>query len=126
VLGEPSSGAGSDLVGATELATRMVRDYGMSVRLGPVGFGNSAPAYLGSEEIRSRNYADETQKVIDEEVAVLLREAEERAISILREHRDALDRLVEELVMHETLGGDAVRAALAGPIHDVPAGVVGQ
>jgi len=123
VLGEPSSGAGSDLVGATELATRMVRDYGMSVRLGPVGFGNSAPAYLGSEEIRSRNYADETQKVIDEEVAVLLREAEERAISILQEHRDALDRLVDELVMHETLDGDAVRAALAGPVRDLPASV---
>jgi len=101
----------------------MVRDYGMSVRLGPVGFCNSAPAYLGSEEIRSRNYADETQKVIDEEVAVLLREAEERAISILQEHRDALDRLVEELILHETLDGDAVRAALAGPVHDVPAGV---
>jgi cell division protease FtsH len=123
-LGEPSSGAGSDLAGATELATRMVRDYGMSVRLGPVGLGSGAPSYLGTEEVRSRNYADETQKVIDEEVATLLREAEERAISVVREHRDALDRLVDELVMHETLDGDAVRAALAGPVREVPAGVV--
>jgi cell division protease FtsH len=116
VLGEPSSGAGSDLAGATELATRMVRDYGMSERLGPIGFSNSSPQYLGNEEIRSRSYADETQKVIDEEVAQLLREAEERAISMLRDHRDALDRLVENLVTHETIDGDAVKAALTNAV----------
>jgi cell division protease FtsH len=115
VLGEPSSGAGSDLAGATELAIRMVRDYGMSERLGPVGFSSGSPQYLGTEEIRSRSYADETQKVIDEEVATLLREAEERAIALLRDHRDALDRLVEDLVAHETVDGDAVKRALAGP-----------
>src|SRR4029077_4248278 len=65
VLGEPSSGAGSDLASATDLAVRMVRDYGMSERLGPVGFGSSAPAYLGFEEVRSRSYAEDTQRIID-------------------------------------------------------------
>ena len=114
VLGEPSSGAGSDLAGATELATRMVRDYGMSERLGPVGFGSSAPAYLGTEEVRSRSYAEQTQKVIDEEVANLLREAEERALSVLREHLAALDKLVEALVAHETLDGAMVQAIVEG------------
>jgi cell division protease FtsH len=118
VLGEPSSGAGSDLAGATELAIRMVRDYGMSDRLGPVGFSSGSPQYLGTEEVRSRAYADETQKVIDEEVADLLREAEERAISLLRDHRDALDRLVEELIAHETVDGDTVKAALALPVRE--------
>jgi cell division protease FtsH len=114
VLGEPSSGAGSDLSGATELATRMVRDYGMSERLGPVGFGSSTPTYLGNEEIRSRSYAEQTQRIIDEEVAELLREAEERSLSVLRDHVDALDRLVEELVAHETVDGATVQAIVAG------------
>src|SRR6516162_11434781 len=69
VLGEASSGASNDLAGATQLAARMVREFGMSDRLGPVGFSGGAPAYLGNEEVRSRSYADETQKIIDEEVS---------------------------------------------------------
>jgi cell division protease FtsH len=114
VLGEASSGASSDLVGATDLATRMVREYGMSDRLGPVGFASGSPMYLGGEEVRSRSYAEATQRVIDEEVAELLREAERRALGLLTEHRDALDRLVEDLIAHETVDGDAVKAALQG------------
>jgi cell division protease FtsH len=114
VLGEASSGASSDLAGATDLATRMVREYGMSDRLGPVGFASGSPMYLGGEEVRSRSYAEATQRVIDEEVSELLREAERRALALLTEHRDALDRLVEDLVAHETVDGDAVAAALQG------------
>ena len=79
VLGEASSGASSDLAGATDLATRMVREYGMSERLGPVGFASSSPMYLGTEQVHSRDYAEATQRVIDEEVSDLLREAEKRA-----------------------------------------------
>jgi cell division protease FtsH len=112
ILGEASSGASSDLTGATDLATRMVREYGMSARLGPVGFASGSPMYLGTEEVRSRQYADETQKVIDEEVAKLLREAEQTALDLLTEHRAALLRLVDELVAHETVDGAAVLAAL--------------
>jgi cell division protease FtsH len=114
VLGEASSGAASDLTGATELATRMVREYGMSKRLGPVGFAGTEPVYLGTEEVRSRAYAESTQRVIDEEVSDLLREAEQRALSLLGDHRDALDRLVDDLLVHETVDNDAVQAALAG------------
>ncbi|MDQ1509356.1 MAG: cell division protease FtsH [Actinomycetota bacterium] len=114
VLGEASSGASSDLAGATDLATRMVREYGMSDRLGPVGFASGSPMYLGGEEVRSRSYAEATQRVIDEEVSELLREAERRALALLTEHRDALERLVEDLIAHETVDGDAVAAALRG------------
>ncbi len=114
VLGEASSGASSDLAGATDLATRMVREYGMSTRLGPVGFSGGSPTYLGTEQVHSRDYAEATQRVIDEEVSDLLREAEKTAISLLTEHRDALDRLVVDLVAHETVDGDAVQAALKG------------
>jgi cell division protease FtsH len=115
VLGEGSTGASNDLAGATELATRMVREYGMSARLGPVGFASTAPMYLGGEEVRSRAYAEATQRVIDEEVAALLREAEQRALDLLGGHRDALDRLVGELLVAETVDGDAVQAAITDP-----------
>ncbi len=114
VLGEASSGASSDLAGATDLATRMVREYGMSERLGPVGFASSSPMYLGTEQVHSRDYAEATQRVIDEEVADLLREAEKRALSLLTDHREALGRLVDDLIAHETVDGDAVAAALQG------------
>ena len=114
ILGEASSGAASDLAGATDLATRMVREYGMSSRLGPVGFASGSPQYLGPEEIRSRPYADETQKLIDEDVSDLLREAEQRALTLLTDRRDALLRLVDDLLEHETVDGTAVTAALEG------------
>ena len=120
VLGEASSGAASDLAGATDLATRMIREYGMSPRLGPVGFASGSPMYLGTEEVRSRPYADETQKVIDEEVSKLLREAEQRALDLLGSHRPALDRLVADLLEHETVDGAAVQAAIDGT--EPPAG----
>ena len=70
--------------------------------------------YLGTEEVRSRPYADETQKVIDEEVSNLLREAEQRALELLGGHRPALDRLVADLLEHESVDGTAVQAALDG------------
>ena len=64
--------------------------------------------------MRSREYAEATQRVIDEEVADLLREAEQRALDLLTSHRDALDRLVDDLIAHETVDGEAVEAALRG------------
>jgi cell division protease FtsH len=114
VLGEASSGASSDLVGATDLAVRMVREFGMSDRLGPIGFASGSPMYLGAEQVHSRDYAEATQRIIDEEVSDLLKEAEKRAMTLLADHRDALDRLVDDLVAHETVDGDAVAAALEG------------
>jgi cell division protease FtsH len=71
VFGETSTGASNDLAGATDLATRMVREFGMSQTLGPVGFATGSPLYLGGEEVRSRPYAEATQRVVDEEVAKL-------------------------------------------------------
>jgi cell division protease FtsH len=114
VLGEASTGAANDLAGATDLALRMVREFGMSERLGPIGFGGGSPMYLGGDDFRQRPYAEATQRVIDEEVSSFLREAEERARSLLGAHRDAIDRLVDDLLKHETVDGDAVKAALAG------------
>jgi cell division protease FtsH len=112
VLGEASSGASNDLSGATELATRMIRDFGMSDRLGPVGFSSGTPNYLSADG-RGRPYAEGTQQLIDEEVARLLREAEQRATRLLSEHRPALDHVVDLLLEKETIDGSAVEAAVA-------------
>jgi len=115
VLGEASTGAANDLAGATELGTRMVRDFGMSAALGPVGFSAGSPLYLGTEEVRSRPYAEATQRVMDEEVSRLLRHAEQRALNLLTQHRDALDRLIDTLLERETIDGADVDAALRSP-----------
>ena len=97
---------------ATQASTRMIRDFGMSDRLGPVGFSSSTPSYLGADG-RGRPYAEGTQQLIDEEVARLLREAEQRASRLLTEHRPALDRVVELLLERETIDGSEVEAAVA-------------
>jgi cell division protease FtsH len=116
VLGEASTGAANDLAGATELATRMVRDWGFSTRLGPVGFGSGGPAYLGLQPTEGRTYAEGTQLVIDEEVSHILTEAGERAHTILSERRASLDAVIDLLLEKETITGvelmDVVRRSV--------------
>jgi len=112
IFGEGSTGAANDLASATQLATRMVREYGMSDALGPVGFASGSPMYLGGEEVRSRSYAEATQRLVDEEVARLLRDAAEQAGRLLGEHRDALERLTELLLERETVDGTDVDEVL--------------
>jgi cell division protease FtsH len=127
VFGEGSTGAANDLAGATDLATRMVREFGMSDALGPVGFASGSPMYLGGEEVRSRPYAEATQRVIDEEVSKLLREAEQRALQTLREHRDPLERLTELLLERETVDGTDVDEILGRvPGQRQPVGATGH
>ena len=127
VFGEGSTGAANDLAGATDMATRMVREFGMSAALGPVGFAPGSPLYLGGEQVRSRQYAEATQRVIDEEVAKLLREAERRASAMLSEHRDALDRLTELLLERETVDGTDVDEVLGRvPGQRQPVGATGH
>jgi cell division protease FtsH len=118
VLGEASTGAANDLAGATDLAVKMVREWGLSARLGPIGYGPDGPQYLGGSALgQARPYAEATQRAIDEEVSRLLLEAEERARTLLTENRAALDWVVDVLLEKETISGqeltDAVRAARA-------------
>jgi cell division protease FtsH len=110
VFDQGSTGAANDLAGATDLATRMVREFGLSAALGPVGYGTDSPQYLGGGPSANRVYSEETQRVIDTEVSRLLREAEDRAVHLLRAHRGALDALTRELLEKETVSGDVVHA----------------
>jgi cell division protease FtsH len=115
VFGEGSSGAANDLSGATQIAVRMVREFGLSPALGPVGYGSQSMEFLGAQDDGplSRPYSEATQRAVDEEVARLLRRAEQRALELLREHRTALDILADLLLARETLDGGVVREVLA-------------
>src|SRR5579875_2159652 len=118
-LGQGSTGASNDLAGATELATRMVREFGLSGELGPVGYPEGGSVFLGSgggPGLSSRPFAEQTQAVIDREVARLLREAEQRAISLIRSHQDALHQVVGLLLEQETVDGDAVYRIAGRPL----------
>ena len=110
VLGQGSTGAGNDLAGATDLATKMVREFGMSPVLGPVGYPEGGSVFLGGggPGMSSRPYAEATQAAIDGEVSKLLRQAEERAVNLLSTHRGELDSLVALLLERETVDGSDV------------------
>jgi cell division protease FtsH len=103
VLGEPSTGASNDLASATDLATRMVREWGFSSAVGPVGYGPEGPSR--DNPFAGRPYAEETQRAIDREVARLLREAEGRAATLLHDHLDLLNRVIGLLLERETING---------------------
>jgi cell division protease FtsH len=113
-FGQGSTGAANDLASATDLAVKMVREFGLSSAIGPVGYPEGGSVFLGGggPGMSSRPFAESTQAAIDAEVARLLREAEEQAISLLRTHRTELHRLVALLLEQETVDGDAVYRVL--------------
>jgi cell division protease FtsH len=110
VLGQGSTGAANDLAGATDLATKMVREFGLSKALGPVGYPEGGSVFLGGGggPMSSRPFAEATQADIDKEVAALLRQAEQRAVALLSEHRSELDALTDLLLEVETVDGSEV------------------
>ncbi|MHC3469547.1 ATP-dependent zinc metalloprotease FtsH [Streptomyces sp. 7R007] len=114
VLGQGSTGAANDLAGATELAIKMVREFGLSPALGPVGYPQGGSVFLGhgAPAMSSRPFAEATQAAVDAEVARLLREAEQRATDLLARHRGQLAELAELLVRRETVDGSVVYGLL--------------
>jgi len=118
VLGQGSTGAANDLAGATELAIKMVREFGLSPALGPVGYPQGGSVFLGGggAPLSSRPFAEQTQAAVDGEVARLLREAEARATQLLTAHRDVLDRLVAVLLDQETVDGETVYQLFEMPV----------
>ncbi|TML17888.1 MAG: ATP-dependent zinc metalloprotease FtsH [Actinobacteria bacterium] len=108
VFGVVSTGANNDLVSATELARKMVREWGMSDRIGPMAWGSQGMVFLGEDLMHTRDYSDETARVIDEEVEKVLRGMEDRCRDLLIEHRNALDLVARALLEHETIDGAEV------------------
>jgi cell division protease FtsH len=109
VFDEVSTGAGDDIERATAIVRRMVTQFGMSDRLGPVAFGRKQQMiFLGRDIGEQRDYSERVGEMIDEEIHRLLDEAYKRATAILREHRDMLDRLARELIGRESLDAGAL------------------
>jgi len=110
VFGHVSTGAQNDLVRITEMARKMVREWGMSERIGPMAWGAQGAVFLGEDLVHTRDYSDDTARVIDEEVERILREEESRARRVVRLHRRGLDAVAQALLEQETLDGAEVAA----------------
>jgi cell division protease FtsH len=109
VFGEVSTGAGDDIERATLIVRRMVTEFGMSERLGPVAFGHKQQMiFLGRDIGEQRDYSERVGEMIDEEIRRVLDEAHARAVAILRSHRVMLDRLARELIARESLDAPAL------------------
>jgi cell division protease FtsH len=107
-FGVVSTGANNDLVGSTELARKMAREWGMSERVGPMAWGSQGAVFLGEDLMHTRDYSDETARIIDEEVERILREQEDRCRETLRHYRPGLDAVAQALLEHETIDGTEV------------------
>jgi len=108
IYGVYSTGANNDLTGSTELATKMVREWGMSKRVGPQAWSSGGQVFLGEALMSSKEYSDDTARVIDEEVERILREQEQRCRDTLNEHRHGLDLVARALLERETIDGAEV------------------
>ena len=108
VFGVVSSGAGDDLQKATSLARRMVSEWGMSEKIGPMAFGSNGPVFLGDDMMQSKEYSEDIARVIDEETQRILNDQEARGRDLLTTNRNALNLVARNLLEHETLSGAEV------------------
>ena len=114
IFNDVTTGASNDLERATGLARKMVTEYGMSDRLGPLTFGRKQElVFLGREIGEQRNYSEDVAQAIDEEVRRFITEAHETALRILRENKDRLVKVARQLVETETLEARELEALLA-------------
>jgi len=109
-----STGASDDSMRATELARRMVTEFGMSEQLGSVRYAGQQLQYLGGSVEDSSQISPETRQVIDAEVQRLVTEQYQRAQALLRDHHAALEALAQRLLKQESVSGSVVKEALEG------------
>jgi len=114
VFNELTTGAYDDLKKATELAKRMVVEYGMSTKLGPISLARErVDVFLGEEIVKSNEHSEELSSLVDEEIRSLISRSYERAKHILKQHRSILDRLAHELLEREVLAGEELERLFA-------------
>jgi cell division protease FtsH len=130
VYGDLSTGAANDLVGNTELARKMVREWGMSEAIGPMAWGSQGQVFLGEDLMHTRDYSEDTSKIIDDEVERILRAEEERAMEVLSKHRGGLNAIARALLDNEIIDGREVNRlvdeAYGEPVHTEGAKAVPQ
>ncbi|MGA8295656.1 MAG: ATP-dependent zinc metalloprotease FtsH [Acidimicrobiales bacterium] len=121
IYGDLSTGASDDLQRNTELARKMVREWGMSDRVGPMAWGSQGTVFLGEDLMHTRDYSEDTSRVVDEEIARILRDQEHRAREVLEQHRAGLEAVAKTLLERETIDGAEVAkiidTAYGRPVH---------
>ncbi len=103
VIHDVSAGASNDIQKVTQIARKMVTEWGMSSRLGPIAYGNDGPVFLGRDFEQRNTYSEETAGIIDEEVKAIVDAAYQRAKKLLLENRSILDNMARVLVERETI-----------------------
>ena len=125
--GDLSTGASDDLQRNTELARKMVREWGMSDRVGPMAWGQQGTVFLGEDLMHTRDYSEDTSRVVDEEVSRILRDSEERARLMLSEHSAGLQAVARVLLEKESVEGEEVARlideAYGRPVHDADSAI---
>lgn len=115
VLDELSTGAGNDIERATDMARKMVCEWGMSKKMGPLAFGQKEEQiFLGREFAQHKDFSEATAKAIDEEVKRIVMESYDRATKLLKDNIKYLHLLTEELLVKETLEGVEVDKVIEG------------
>ncbi|MGC1404808.1 MAG: ATP-dependent zinc metalloprotease FtsH [Thermodesulfobacteriota bacterium] len=115
VLKQLTTGAGNDLERGTELARKMICEWGMSEELGPLTFGKKEEQiFLGREIAQHRDYSEETARKIDQEVKRLILEAYDKAQTLLKDNLEILHRLAQALLEKETLDGETIDRIIQG------------
>jgi cell division protease FtsH len=122
---ETTTGTKQDLEQATEMARRMVCEWGMADEMGPVTYGQEEePIFLGKEIARHKDYSEETAQRIDRAVKKILDDAREQAEEILATHKQELEKLADNLLARETLIDDEVRSLLGFPPRENTASLI--
>ena len=114
VFGDISTGAQNDIQQATELARRMVTEWGMSKQLGFVGYDTSTQPFLGRDYQNQSKYSEKTAATIDEEIRGILKDCYDRATKILKDNRILMDRMSDILILKETIYKEEVDMIMAG------------
>ena len=116
IFNRQTTGAGDDINKATDIARKMVCNWGMSEKLGPLALGKKGQdeVFLGREISQTRNFSERVAEEIDEEIHRLVTNGAKQAFRILKDNRDKLEILSEALLIKETIDGDEIRRVLNG------------
>ena len=115
IFDKMTTGAGNDIEQATQIARKMVTEWGMSESLGPMTFGKkNDEVFLGREIQSQRNYSEVTARMIDEEIAKIIRNAQKKSEEILNENQELLHSMAKSLLKHETIDSKDIQKLLDG------------
>ncbi len=122
MLKDFTTGAGNELKEPTNLARKMVCEWGMSEKMGPLSYGKKEEQiFLGREFATHKDYSEETARKIDEEVVAVVKRNYDRAKSLLEKHIEILHRLSRELLEKEVLNSNEIDEIIGSALPDHPA-----